>query len=61
MKRNNDSLNARNSDASKIKNNTEQRLFSSELFATASTVVIEHDGEEYRLRLTSRGKLILTK
>jgi hemin uptake protein HemP len=38
-----------------------QRLYSAELFATAREVVIEHAGEEYRLRLTRQGKLILTK
>ncbi|MGZ4969397.1 MAG: hemin uptake protein HemP [Methylobacter sp.] len=38
-----------------------QRLQSTELFGTAREVVIEHAGEEYRLRLTRQGKLILTK
>jgi len=38
-----------------------QRLYSAELFATTREVVIEHAGEEYRLRLTRQGKLILTK
>ncbi|HEY8036901.1 MAG TPA: hemin uptake protein HemP [Methylobacter sp.] len=38
-----------------------QRLQSSELFGTEREVVIEHAGEEYRLRLTRQGKLILTK
>jgi len=38
-----------------------QRLHSAELFGTAREVVIEHAGEEYRLRLTRQGKLILTK
>lgn len=37
------------------------RLQSTELFGTAREVVIEHAGEEYRLRLTRQGKLILTK
>ncbi len=37
------------------------RLCSAELFGTAREVVIEHAGEEYRLRLTRQGKLILTK
>lgn len=37
------------------------RLYSAELFGTAREVVIEHAGEEYRLRLTRQGKLILTK
>lgn len=38
-----------------------QRLHSAELFGTAREVVIDHAGEEYRLRLTRQGKLILTK
>jgi hemin uptake protein HemP len=38
-----------------------QRLHSAELFGMAREVVIEHNGEEYRLRLTRQGKLILTK
>jgi hemin uptake protein HemP len=38
-----------------------QRLHSAELFGTEREVVIEHAGEEYRLRLTRQGKLILTK
>lgn len=38
-----------------------QRLHSEELFGTAREVVIEHAGEEYLLRLTRQGKLILTK
>lgn len=37
------------------------RLHSAELFGTAREVVIEHAGEEYRLRLTRQDKLILTK
>lgn len=38
-----------------------QRLNSADLFGAAREVVIEHAGEEYRLRLTRQGKLILTK
>ncbi|MCK9395056.1 MAG: hemin uptake protein HemP [Methylobacter sp.] len=38
-----------------------QRLHSTELFGAGREVVIEHAGEEYRLRLTRQGKLILTK
>ncbi|MBL6986905.1 MAG: hemin uptake protein HemP [Methylobacter sp.] len=37
------------------------RLNSAELFNTTSEIVIEHAGEEYRLRLTRQNKLILTK
>ena len=34
---------------------------SSELFADCREVLIEHSGEFYSLRQTSKGKLILTK
>lgn len=36
-------------------------LKSEQLFAGAREVIIEHAGNEYRLRLTSQGKLLLTK
>lgn len=36
-------------------------LNSVELLAGANEVVIDHNGEAYRLRCTSNGKLILTK
>ena len=38
-----------------------KRLNSRELFGAMREVVIDHVGEEYRLRITSQGKLILTK
>jgi hemin uptake protein HemP len=38
-----------------------RRLQSRELLADAQEVIIEHEGESYRLRCTSKGKLILTK
>ncbi|MDT4291026.1 hemin uptake protein HemP [Methylomonas sp. MO1] len=38
-----------------------QRLNSRLLFGTQNEIVIEHQGDEYRLRITSNGKLILTK
>ena len=37
------------------------RIRSSELLDQGSCVIIEHGREEYRLRLTRLGKLILTK
>lgn len=40
---------------------TQPRLHSKELFGSAREIVIEHAGDEYRLRLTRQGKLILTK
>ncbi|WP_196433971.1 hemin uptake protein HemP [Methylomonas sp. LL1] len=38
-----------------------RRITSQQLFEAQNEVVIEHMGEEYRLRITSNGKLILTK
>ena len=37
------------------------RIDSRQLFASQNEIIIEHQGEEYRLRITSNGKLILTK
>lgn len=34
---------------------------SNEIFADANEIIIEHEGDQYRLRRTSKGKLILTK
>jgi hemin uptake protein HemP len=36
-------------------------LRSEDLFGTSNELVILHDGEEYRLRITRNNKLILTK
>jgi hemin uptake protein HemP len=38
-----------------------RRISSRTLFGESREVVIEHQGEQYRLRITSLGKLILTK
>jgi hemin uptake protein HemP len=38
-----------------------KRWTSRELFAGQRELVIEHANSEYRLRLTSQGKLVLTK
>lgn len=38
-----------------------RRLASGELLRGATSVVIEHDGVEYTLRLTRQNKLLLTK
>lgn len=38
-----------------------KRISSRELFGAVRELVIDHVGEEYRLRITSQGKLILTK
>lgn len=36
-------------------------ISSEELFNDQQEIIIVHAGEEYRLRITSNGKLILTK
>jgi hemin uptake protein HemP len=41
--------------------NDRRRLSSSILFGTRNEIVIVHNDEEYRLRITSNDKLILTK
>ncbi|WP_119627887.1 hemin uptake protein HemP [Methylocaldum marinum] len=38
-----------------------RRVTSVELLGSAREIVIEHGGDEYRLRITSNDKLILTK
>ena len=38
-----------------------KRVVVSDLMAGGREAVLLHDGDEYRLRLTSNGKLILTK
>ena len=36
------------------------RVDSAELLGSAKEIIIEHQGRDYRLRLTQNGKLILT-
>ena len=38
-----------------------RRLKVSELLAGEREAILEHDGQDYRLRITAKGKLILTK
>jgi len=38
-----------------------RRVSATALFAGGRELIIEHGSEEYRLRVTSKGKLILTK
>jgi len=38
-----------------------RRLYSDSLFSHGDEVFIQHQGEDYRLRRTRNGKLILTK
>lgn len=44
-------------------NNRQQisKVYSSELLGSTREIFIIHRGEEYRLRVTSSGKLLLTK
>ena len=44
-----------------ISNPQPKRIAVSDLMAGRREAVLLHDGDEYRLRLTSNGKLILTK
>ena len=37
------------------------RVKVADLLGGAREAILEHDGQEYRLRITARGKLILTK
>ncbi len=37
-----------------------RRITSNDLFSGAREIIIEHDGRQYRLRITQNGKLILT-
>ena len=37
------------------------RLSVQELFNGRSEIILDHNGEDYRLRITARGRLILTK
>lgn len=39
----------------------EGRIASPKLFQDRKELIIEHDTQEYRLRITATGKLILTK
>jgi hemin uptake protein HemP len=36
-------------------------ITSAELFGDLQEIIIQHAGEEYRLRITSNNKLIMTK
>lgn len=38
-----------------------RRYLARDIFQGTNEVLIEHDGDEYRLRITRKGRLILTK
>lgn len=40
---------------------SKRTITSAELFGDQQEIIIQHDSEEYRLRITSNNKLILTK
>ena len=44
-----------------LRESPKPRLNSSDLFRQGSELIIEHRGEEYRLKLTRNDKLILNK
>ena len=48
-------------DAPKSGSPEPHRIPASQLLDGRREVILQHDGQEYRLRLTSNGKLILTK
>lgn len=45
----------------RARTNTTPRIGSNQLLSGGNELVIEHAGQEYRLRLTRNDKLILTK
>jgi len=45
----------------RVRTTAPQRIGSVQLLAGSNELVIEHAGQEYRLRLTRNDKLILTK
>lgn len=57
--------------ANKVENSTSElntenqdkkvRVLVSEILKGGREAILEHDGQDYRLRITSNGKLILTK
>ena len=47
-------------DAARQIQRTIARVSSAQLLAGNTELIIEHDGREYRLRITQNGKLILT-
>jgi len=51
----------KNSDSQREVKFFNNKVDSSNLFGLSNELIIIHNGEEYKLRLTSNGKLILTK
>ena len=52
---------ARDAERSAAAGGRPRRLKVSDLLAGEREAILEHDGQEYRLRITANGKLILTK
>lgn len=42
-------------------NNKKVRVLVSDILRGGKEAILEHDGQDYRLRITANGKLILTK
>ena len=49
------------SDGEPSPRDTVRRIASRDLLRGADEVIVEHEGDQYRLRHTSKGRLILTK
>jgi hemin uptake protein HemP len=60
-KNNSNSPHSTNSARAEDISSERRRLSSQTLFGTRNEIVIVHNDDEYRLRITSNGKLILTK
>lgn len=54
-------LQSANEPRSSIVRDTNKPINSDSLFVESNEVIIQHQGEQYRLRRTRNGKLILTK
>lgn len=51
----------RHADTERASTSGPPRIRLADLLAGGREAIIEHDGHDYRLRITSNGKLILTK
>ncbi|WP_244536038.1 hemin uptake protein HemP [Hyphomicrobium sp. NDB2Meth4] len=52
---------AHESEANSETQNKKVRVLVSEILQGGKEAILEHDGQDYRLRITANGKLILTK
>ena len=61
VKRSRDSTSRGDHDTNSPEGGANSEVSSTQLFACAKALIIRHGSERYTLRLTSKGKLILTK